>query len=134
MKVAILASMLAGAAAFGVVPPATISRSATALAARLPEAEQTQEQKEIYEIVDRWAEIRLYSDEEAQEKLEGEELEAYTRYHQKVKDDMEKMKVIAEMMAKSVEIPQVAKKSKNQRKKDAWAKKQAIEAARAAAK
>lgn len=89
--------------------------------------------KEIYDIADRWAEIRLYSDEDAQAKLEGEELEAYTRYHTKVKGDIERAQELALMMAKAVEIPAPDKKSKTQRKKDKWARKQAVAAANAAA-
>ena len=113
--------------------PAAISRSSTALNARVAEEDRTAELSEIYQIADRWAEIRLYSDEEAKEKLSGEELEAYERYHAKVKEDIEKAQELATRMAKAVEIPQVAKKSKTQRKKDAWAKKQARMAADAAA-
>ena len=113
--------------------PAAISRSSTALNARVAEEDRTPELSEIYQIADRWAEIRLYSDEEAKEKLSGEELEAYERYHAKVKEDIEKAQELAARMAKAVEIPQVAKKSKTQRKKDAWAKKQARMAADAAA-
>jgi Fe2+ transport system protein B len=99
----------------------------------VPEGDRTPEISEIYQIADRWAEIRLYSDEEAKQKLSGEELEAYERYHAKVKEDIEKAQDLAMRMAKAVEIPQVAKKSKTQRKKDAWAKKQARAAADAAA-
>eukprot|EP00566_Odontella_aurita_P037154 CAMPEP_0113564600 /NCGR_PEP_ID=MMETSP0015_2-20120614/21709_1 /TAXON_ID=2838 /ORGANISM="Odontella" /LENGTH=123 /DNA_ID=CAMNT_0000466699 /DNA_START=313 /DNA_END=681 /DNA_ORIENTATION=+ /assembly_acc=CAM_ASM_000160 len=116
----VFASAIAGASAFGVMGPAAPARPSTSLNARIAESDMTPEQLEITQLTDRWVEIRLYSDEEAQEKLSGEELEAHTRYHQTIKDDIEKMKVIAEMMVKSVEIPQVAKKSKTQRKKDAW--------------
>eukprot|EP00567_Pseudictyota_dubia_P018434 CAMPEP_0197434212 /NCGR_PEP_ID=MMETSP1175-20131217/1969_1 /TAXON_ID=1003142 /ORGANISM="Triceratium dubium, Strain CCMP147" /LENGTH=139 /DNA_ID=CAMNT_0042962843 /DNA_START=73 /DNA_END=492 /DNA_ORIENTATION=+ len=129
----VVASALSGASAFGVAPAPAHVRTTTSLPARIAESEMTPEQLEIAQLADRWAEIRLYSDEEAQEKLSGEELEAYTRYHTKIKEDIEKMKTIAEMMVKSVEIPQVAKKSKTQKKKDAWARKQALEAAKAAA-
>jgi len=119
---------------FSLPAPAAISRSSTALNARVPEEDRTPEMSEIYQIADRWAEIRLYSDEEAKEKLSGEELEAYERYHAKVKEDIEKAQELAEKMAQAVFIPQVAKKSNNQRKKDAWAKKQARMAADAAAR
>mmetsp|Transcript_22732 Transcript_22732/g.47185 ORF Transcript_22732/g.47185 Transcript_22732/m.47185 type:complete len:136 (-) Transcript_22732:1661-2068(-) len=130
MRIATLCCLIAGASAFA---PAAISRSSTSLMARVPDEDRTPEMKEIYDIADRWAEIRLYSDEEAKEKLSGEELEAYERYNAKVKEDIKKAQELALMMAKSVEIPQVAKKSKTQRKKDAWAKKQAVAAANAAA-
>ena len=101
--------------------------------ARVAEGERTAEMQEIYDIADRWGEIRLYSQEEAKEKLSGEELEAYERYHATMKEDIEKAQELAAIMAKAIEIPQVAKKSKTQRKKDAWAKKQAVAAANAAA-
>ena len=114
--------------------PAAQARFGTSLQLRVSEEEMSAEQVETYKMVDRWAEIRHYSDEKAEAELEGEELEAYTRYHAGVKEDIEKMKIIAGMMAKSVEIDQIAPKSKTQRKKDKWAIIQKREAARAAMK
>ena len=96
----------------------------------MPE-ELTGDLAENAKLAARWKEIRLLSDEEAEAQLEGEELETFKEYHQAVKDDIEKMKQIAEMMMKSVEPPRVKAKGKKQRKRDKWAKKQAIEAARA---
>ena len=87
---------------------------------------------ENHAAAERWREIRLFSDEEAEAQLEGEELENWQNYHQAVKDDIEKMKQIAEMMMKSVEPPRIQPKGKKQRKRDKWAKIQAREAARAA--
>lgn len=110
-----------------------VDRPSTFLSGRVPDGEVSTDLKEIYDIADRWAEIRLYSDEDAQAKLEGEELEAYTRYHTKVKGDIERAQELALMMAKAVEIPAPDKKSKTQRKKDKWARKQAVAAANAAA-
>ena len=83
---------------------------------------------------ERWKEIRLLSDEEADAKLSGEELESYQNYHSAVKEDIEKMKKIAEMMLKNLEPPRVQPKTKGQRKRDAFARKQAREAAAAAQK
>jgi hypothetical protein len=80
----------------------------------------------------RWREIRLLSDEDAEAQLEGEELETWKEYHQNVKDDIEKMKQVADMMMKSVEPPRIQPKGKKQRKRDRWAKVVARDAARAA--
>ena len=57
---------------------------------------------------DRWSEIRLLSEEEAKEQLSGDELESYTGYHSDVKEGIEKLKAISEMMLKSLEPPRVA--------------------------
>lgn len=98
----------------------------------MPE-ERTQESLDNEAKANRWKEIRLLSDEEAEKQLSGEELESFTSYHSAVKEDIVKMTSIAEMMLKSLEPPQVKPKGKKQRKRDAWAKKQKIAAARAAA-
>jgi hypothetical protein len=81
---------------------------------------------------DRWSEIRLLSDEEAKEQLSGDELESYTGYHAEVKEGIEKLKAVSEMMLKSLEPPVVAPKGKKQRKRDKWAKQKAIAEKRAA--
>ena len=94
----------------------------------------TADQKEIKSISDKWAEVRHLSKEEAESQLEGDWLEAYNRFHTKYDDDMERMTEIVQMVQKAIEPPKVAKKTKGQRKRDAWAKVQAREAARAAAK
>lgn len=94
----------------------------------------TADQLEILSIQEKWNEIRHYSREEAAEKLDGEWLEAYNRYFEKFDKDMEFMMEIKEKVATLIEPPKVAKKGIKQRKRDAWAKKQAQAAADAAAK
>ncbi len=98
----------------------------------MPE-ERTAESLANEEKANRWKEIRLLSDEEAEKQLEGEELESYQTYHAAVKEDMGKMRDVATMMLKSLEPPKVKAKGKKQRKRDAWAKKKAIAAARGVA-
>ena len=95
----------------------------------MPE-ERTQESLENEAKANRWKEIRLLSDEEAEKQLSGDELESFQTYHSAVKEDIEKMTQIATMMLKSLEPPKVQPKGKKQRKRDAWAKKKAIAAAR----
>ncbi len=98
----------------------------------MPE-ERTQESLDNEAKANRWKEIRLLSDEEAEAQLSGEELETFQSYHSAVKEDIAKMTSIAEMMLKSLEPPKVKAKGKKQRKRDAWAKKKAIAEARAKA-
>jgi hypothetical protein len=66
--------------------------------------------------------------------LEPEWKEAYNRFFEKYDSDMQKMTDIATKLEKMIEPPKVEKKTKGQRKRDAWAKVQAREAARAANK
>ena len=89
--------------------------------------------KEIEAIQEKWNEVRFMSKEEA-DKLEPEWKEAYERFHTKYDEDMEKMLKITDRLQKMIEPPRVAKKTEGQRKRDAWAKVQAREAARAAKK
>ena len=96
----------------------------------MPE-EQTQQSLDNGAKATRWKEIRLLSDEEAEAQLSGEELEAFTRYHTAVKEDLQKMTEVATMMMKSVEPPQIQAKGKKQRKRDMWEKKCKIAAVRA---
>eukprot|EP01083_Nonionella_stella_P222378 793626_1 len=70
---------------------------------------------------ERWSEIRLLSDEEAEAQLSGDELESYKGYHAEAKEGIDKLKGVAEMMLKSLEPPRVEPKSKKQRKRDKWA-------------
>ena len=100
----------------------------------LPEEEMAPDQLEIKKISDKWAEVRHLSREEAESQLDGEWLEAYNRFFNKYDEDMEKMTQILEIVQKQIEPPKVQKKSKGQKKRDKWAKVQAREAARAAAK
>ena len=95
----------------------------------MPE-ERTQQSLANEEKSKRWSEIRLLDDDEAEKQLSGEELETFKSYHQDVKDDIEKMHSIATMMLKSLEPPKVKPKGKKQRKRDAFARKKAIAAAR----
>ena len=87
----------------------------------------------IAEIQEKWSEIRLMDREEAQNTLEGEWLEAYNRFYEKYDDDMVRMTEIAEKVQKMIEPPKVEKKTKGQKRRDAYAKVVAREAARAAA-
>ena len=73
------------------------------------------------------------SKDEAAANLSGEELEAYNRYYEEVRDGVLKMQEFAQFMMKDVEPPRIQPKSKNQRKRDKWAKVQAREAAKAGA-
>mmetsp|Transcript_18650 Transcript_18650/g.25698 ORF Transcript_18650/g.25698 Transcript_18650/m.25698 type:complete len:135 (-) Transcript_18650:175-579(-) len=130
LTIAALLSMVAGSSAFGIAGSST-RVSSTALFAGIPDEERTPEQMEIKAKMDRWAEIRLMSDEEAKENLSGDELESVLSNNKAIKEDIDKMRQLAEMMLKSVEPPKVAPKTKGQRKRDKWARKQALEAARA---
>jgi hypothetical protein len=87
----------------------------------------------IAEIQEKWSEIRLMDREEAQKTLEGEWLEAYNRFYEKYDDDMTRMTEIAEKVQKMIEPPKVQKKTKGQKRRDAYAKVVAREQARAAA-
>lgn len=88
---------------------------------------------EISEISEKWSKIRFMDRAEA-EKLEPEWLEAYNRFHERYATDMENMADIAVKVKKLIEPPVVAKKTKGQRKRDAWAVKVERAAIRAAAK
>ena len=69
--------------------------------------------------------------EEANANLEGEELETYNRYYEEMREGVLKMQELSRIMMKDVEPPRIAPKSKNQRKRDKWARVQAREAAKA---
>ena len=83
----------------------------------------TDDQREIKKIQDTWNEIRHLDREEAQNTLEGEWLEAYNRFYQKFDDDMERMREICAGLEKQIEPPKVQKKSKGQKRRDAYARK-----------
>mmetsp|Transcript_20867 Transcript_20867/g.45234 ORF Transcript_20867/g.45234 Transcript_20867/m.45234 type:complete len:136 (+) Transcript_20867:95-502(+) len=127
---AVFVSLFAGASAFGVTRPNV--PSPVILSAALAEDEMTEQQKEILGIQQKWAQVRFCSDEEAG-KLEPEWKEAYDRFNEKYDSDMERMTEIAEKLQKMIEPPKVEKKTEGQRRRDKWAKKQAIAAVRAAA-
>ena len=69
------------------------------------------------------------SQEEANAQLQGEELEAYNRYYAEVREGVLKMEELANLMMKDVEPPRIAPKTKEQRKRDKWARVQARAAA-----
>eukprot|EP00521_Asterionellopsis_glacialis_P000270 CAMPEP_0195251128 /NCGR_PEP_ID=MMETSP0706-20130129/3104_1 /TAXON_ID=33640 /ORGANISM="Asterionellopsis glacialis, Strain CCMP134" /LENGTH=134 /DNA_ID=CAMNT_0040303217 /DNA_START=46 /DNA_END=450 /DNA_ORIENTATION=- len=129
--VALLSTMLVGASAFGVAPHT--ARFNTALRPALPEEDLSADQLEIKKISEKWGEVRKLSREEAEKTLDGEWLEAYNRFYEKYEDDMTRMEEIATKLEKMITPPKVEKKSKNQKKRDAYARKVAREAARAAA-
>lgn len=116
----------------GVAP--SVSRvSTTALSvSSLSDDMKSSESKEIEAIQEKWNSVRFLSAEEA-ESLEPEWKEAYDRFHQKYEDDMARMMEITAKLQKMIEPPRVEKKSKGQRKRDAYAKVLEREAARAAA-
>jgi hypothetical protein len=72
------------------------------------------------------------SRDEAKEQLEGEWLESHTRFFDLYDSDMERMEEIVAKLAKSIEQPQLGKKTKGQRKRDAFARKQELAAIKAA--
>lgn len=115
------------------VAPARSARFNTALRPAIPEADQAPENKEVVAISEKWNKVRFLSREEAEETLEPEWLEAYNRFYKNYDDDMVQMTDLAERVAKIIEPPKVRKKTEGQKKRDAWAKKQAREAARAKA-
>lgn len=123
MKTAILLStLLVGAQSFAPVARQAVS---TPLFAAIPEADLSDAQKEIKGIQTKWNEIRLLSREEAKEQLDGEWLEAHTRFNDLYDSDMERMEEIVTKLEKQIEQPRVQKKTKGQRRRDAFARKQA---------
>ena len=112
-----------------VVPMAT--RSSTALAALIPEDEMSENQKEILQIQKKWSEVRHLTREEAASQLEGDWLEAHTRFYDKYDADMTRMTEITQILQKAIEPPKVEKKTEGQKRRDKWARVQAREAARA---
>ena len=94
----------------------------------------SENQLEILKIQKKWSEVRHLSKEEAAAQLEGDWLEAHTRFFDKFDEDMTKMTEIATLLQKAIEPPKVEKKTEGQKRRDKWAKIQAREAARAGAK
>lgn len=92
---------------------------------------KTSDTKEVEAIQAKWSQVRHMTAEEAAS-LEPEWKEAYDRYFEKYAADMDKMMEITDKLQRMIEPPRVEKKSNGQRKRDAWAKVQAREAARAA--
>mmetsp|Transcript_24143 Transcript_24143/g.36690 ORF Transcript_24143/g.36690 Transcript_24143/m.36690 type:complete len:131 (+) Transcript_24143:93-485(+) len=128
MRSAIIAVLVVGASAFGVPPTLTTSsRTSTALNEFLTPEERADK-------ISRWGEIRSMTKEEAASNLSGEELETYNNYYTEVRDGVLKMQELAQIMMADVDKGKgVEPKTKNQRKRDKWAKVQARAAANAAA-
>jgi hypothetical protein len=91
-----------------------------AMQALLDETEQR-----IGREADHWRSVKLMAPEEAAAKLDEEWLGAYTRYHAQFKEDMDSMIDIANLVAKVSQVSRILPKTKGQRKRDAWARKQA---------
>ena len=65
----------------GVIPSSSKTLSTSLNMAGLADDEMTAARAEIKSTGDKWASIRLLSDEEAEAQLSGEELEAFKTYH-----------------------------------------------------
>merc|ERR1712238_518520 len=74
-------------------------------------------------IQDKWNEIRFLDREEAQKSLDGEWLEAFNKFHGQYDSDMERMEEIVNKLEKQINPPKVEKKTKGQRRRDAYAAK-----------
>jgi len=121
MKTAIvLSALFVGAQGFA--PIARQSASAPLFAA-IPEEEMSDAQKEILSIQEKWSEIRHLTREEAKEQLDGEWLEAHTRFYDQYDSDMERMEEIVTKLEKQIEQPRVQPKTKGQKRRDAYARK-----------
>ena len=72
--------------------------------------------------VDRWREVKILSDKDAEAQLSGEELEAHKSYHANFKEDLEKTKELVGMMMKDLDPPKVKPKGIKQKKRDKWAR------------
>ena len=108
-----------------VTPLATVRTSLSPLLAAIPEDEMSPDQLEIKNIQKKWSEIRHMDREAAQNELDGEWLEAYNRFYEKYDEDMTKMEDIIKKLEKQIEPPRVEKKSKGQKRRDAYARKMA---------
>jgi hypothetical protein len=107
-----------------ILAPVSQGRVATTpLFAAVSEDQLTPDQLEIKEIQKKWREIRLLGREEAQQKLEGEWLEAYNRFYEKYDEDMAKMVDIVDKLQKQIDPPRIKKKTRSQKKRDAYARK-----------
>ena len=95
----------------------------TALFGAIPDSELSPEAKEIRQIQEKWSEIRHYDRATAEAKLEGEWLEAYNNFYEQYDDDMKKMEEIVEGLKSYIDPPRVQKKTKGQKRRDAYARK-----------
>jgi hypothetical protein len=114
------------------LPAATVSScSSSALSGLIATEDMSADQLKIEEIRNKWNEVRKMTREEA-ESLEPEWKEAHTRYFDKFDSDIVNMEDIASKLKNMIELTQIDKKTKGQRKRDKWAKIQARDAFRAA--
>jgi len=120
-------AMAATASAFAPMPIVSRSTTLSGLPEEISDAIAENQAKS-----ERWCEIRLLSDEDAEAQLSGEELESFKAYHADNKADIVKMKGVTEMMLKSLELPKIQPKGKKQRKRDKFVLQTKIAAARAA--
>mmetsp|Transcript_2990 Transcript_2990/g.7163 ORF Transcript_2990/g.7163 Transcript_2990/m.7163 type:complete len:130 (+) Transcript_2990:169-558(+) len=121
MKTAfLLSTLLVGAQSFA---PVARGPASSALAGALPEDQLSEAQKEIKGIQAKWTEVRHLSREEAEEQLDGEWLEAHTRFYDQYDSDMDRMIEIVTKLEKQIEPNRVEKKTKGQKRRDAYARK-----------
>mmetsp|Transcript_15978 Transcript_15978/g.32752 ORF Transcript_15978/g.32752 Transcript_15978/m.32752 type:complete len:130 (+) Transcript_15978:136-525(+) len=121
MKTAfLLSTLLVGVHSFA---PVTRQQGSAPLFAAIAEEDMSDAQKEIKGIQAKWTEIRHLSREEAKEQLDGDWLEAHTRFFDQYDSDMERMEEIVTKLEKQIEPPRVEKKTKGQKRRDAYARK-----------
>ena len=104
--------------------------SSSRLGAWVDEKEMSPDQMKMTEIAEKWKQVRHMSADEIEE---PEWKEAHARFYEKYHSDMDKMTEIITKLKPQIEPPRVAKKTKGQRRRDAYAKVQERLAARAAA-
>lgn len=119
-SIIVLSTLLAGAQCFA--PVNTMNRK-TALSIALPEEDMSEDQLKIKEVQTKWNEIRHMGRDEAQKSLDGEWLEAYNRFYELYDSDMERMTEIVTNLEKSINQAKIPKKTKGQRRRDAYARK-----------
>jgi uncharacterized protein (DUF342 family) len=93
----------------------------------------SKDQLEIASISEQWSRVRLMSREEVVAMEDEKWLEAYDRYLEKFNKDMDKMMELKDKLQKLIEPDKITKKTKGQRKRDAYARKTARLDARAKA-
>jgi len=123
----LFASFVASVSGFGIAPTfKTLPRSSTSLN-EVAESELSGEELELKKQCERWSAIKVLPEEEARAQLEGEELQTYLDYHAHIVEDIERMKLIADMIEKDMDKGVGVKpKTKGQRKRDKWARVQAM--------
>lgn len=102
--------------------PVSVSRAPTQLNVRFEEDQMSDNRKQILELQSKWNEIRLLDRDEAPKTLDGVWLEAYNRFYAKYDDDMTRMTEIVEKLEKKLMPVEVEKKTKGQKKRDAYAR------------